>query len=109
MFSGWLGPPGSAGDFFKDGLFVPDANILLGCYRIGPDAREQLLGTLERHRDRLWTPHQSALEFVRNRRRVLPDQKKRHGDAKKLMNVSRDRAAAALSDAVKALTDYRTT
>ncbi|MGC4900615.1 PIN-like domain-containing protein [Micromonospora echinospora] len=109
MFPGWLGPPGSVGDYFKDGLFVPDANILLGCYRIGPDAREQLLGTLERHRDRLWIPHQSALEFARNRRRVLPDQKKRHGDAKKLVNVSRDRAVAALSDAVKALTDYRTT
>ncbi|GIF12659.1 PIN-like domain-containing protein [Actinoplanes teichomyceticus] len=107
MFPGWLGQQSIQDNYFKSGLFVPDANILLGCYRIGPAAREQLLSTLENHQDRLWVPHQSALEFARNRDKVLPDQKKRHSETKKQVSDSLNKAIRAISDAVETLTDYR--
>src|SRR5689334_4399650 len=108
MFPGWLDQRQTPGDFFRTALLVPDANVLLGCYRIGPQAREQLFKKLERQRDRLWVPPQSALEFSRNRTRVLSDQKARHSTAKKLVGVALDRAVTAVEDAVKALRDYRT-
>jgi hypothetical protein len=49
------------------GLTVLDTNVLLNIYRFAPIAREELLSVLEQMTDRLWIPHQVALEFFSNR------------------------------------------
>lgn len=59
---------------FKSGLIVLDTNVLLNCYRFAADARDQLLTVLEEVADRIWVPHQVALEFHRNRLQVIGDQ-----------------------------------
>lgn len=53
------------------GLVTVDTNVLLDAYRFARTAREELLTVLEQLGDRLWIPHQVALEFHRNRIKVL--------------------------------------
>lgn len=54
-------------------LFAFDANVLLDLYRISEESREDLLSLLENphYLERLWLPHQAALEFQQNRLDVI--------------------------------------
>lgn len=52
---------------WKEGLVVLDANVLLGIYRYPKKAREEFLSALTHFSDRLWIPHQVAMEFQINR------------------------------------------
>jgi PIN like domain len=61
-------------EFVAAGLVALDANVLLDLYRMNTDAREDVLGLLRQLSDRLWVPHQAALEFHRNRFAVIHDQ-----------------------------------
>ncbi|MET7747352.1 PIN-like domain-containing protein [Micromonospora sp. NPDC005367] len=54
-----------------EGLVVLDTNVLLEAYRFAPTARRQLLDVLINLGDRLWIPHQVALEFHKNRLSVI--------------------------------------
>lgn len=54
-------------DLWKDCLFVLDANVLLCLYRYSSQTTEQLLKILEKIKDRVWVPHQSAYEYHKNR------------------------------------------
>ena len=73
-FAGWLGNEASQPElFFRKGLIVLDANVLLDLYRVTPDARSQIIGTLNGVAERLWVPHQAAVEFSRNRKRVIEE------------------------------------
>lgn len=51
-------------------LFVPDANILLHLFRYGRKTTDEVLGTLEGLKQRVWIPYQVGLEFQRNWRGV---------------------------------------
>jgi hypothetical protein len=71
-FSGWLDNVETPKkQFFEDASIVLDANVLLALYEIGADARGEVLAVLTRVVGRLWVPHQAALEFCRNRKRVV--------------------------------------
>ena len=61
-------------EFVTAGLVALDTNVLLDLYRMNTDAREDVLGLLRQLGDRLWVPHQAALEFHRNRFTVIHDQ-----------------------------------
>ncbi|MCK4323364.1 MAG: DUF4935 domain-containing protein, partial [Armatimonadetes bacterium] len=54
-------------DLWDDCLFVLDANVLLNLYQYSVATREELLRLLRELSDRLWLPHQAALEYQRNR------------------------------------------
>ncbi|WP_156374643.1 PIN-like domain-containing protein [Pseudorhodoferax sp. Leaf274] len=56
---------------WKEAIIVPDTNVLLNLYRYPERAREDFLNALNLLRDRLWIPHQVALEFQRNRLKVI--------------------------------------
>lgn len=43
-----------------------DANVLLHLLRLGDTAKIEVLSLLEKYKNRLWIPHQVALEFSRN-------------------------------------------
>ncbi|GAA1792123.1 PIN-like domain-containing protein [Nostocoides veronense] len=60
---------------FEEGLIVLDANVLLHVMRYSPTAREELLGVIEAIADRCFVPHQIALEYNRNRVRVVADRR----------------------------------
>jgi hypothetical protein len=50
---------------------VLDASALLSLHRYREDTREELLEILRNLSDRLWVPHQAALEYQRNRAGVI--------------------------------------
>ncbi len=53
--------------FWNDCIFVFDANMLLNFYRYSQATSEELIGILRQVQDRLWIPHQAALEYQENR------------------------------------------
>ncbi|GAB3655718.1 PIN domain-containing protein [Glycomyces tarimensis] len=57
----------------KDGIVVPDTNVLLNLYRYDKEARDSLFSVLRALKGSLWVPHQVAEEFWRNRESVLGD------------------------------------
>jgi hypothetical protein len=61
---------------WEDGLIVLDTNVLLNLYRLPTTARDELIGVLEQLKDRLWIPHQVALEFQRRRLTVIASERK---------------------------------
>jgi len=61
-------------DLWENCLFVLDANVLLNLYRYSPETSEELIGILNEISDRLWVPHQAALEYQQNRLVVIEQQ-----------------------------------
>ena len=51
---------------WQTATFVFDTNVLLHAYRYKPELQAQLLDYWQRLRDRVWLPHQVALEYHRN-------------------------------------------
>jgi hypothetical protein len=71
-FPGWVPPEQATLDrYWREATFAVDTSVLLDLYRFSADAREGLLAALRSFGDRLWIPHQVALEFHRNRFGVL--------------------------------------
>lgn len=66
---------------WKDATIVLDTNVLLNLYRLPTSARDEFLAVLELLRDRLWIPHQVALEFQRRRLTVIASERKVTEDA----------------------------
>ena len=52
---------------WREGLICLDANVLLDLYRFNAETRREFIKILHSVKDRLWIPHQFALEFQRNR------------------------------------------
>jgi hypothetical protein len=65
---------GELDGLWRDGLIVPDANILLNLYRYSDKTRIELLTLFRGLRDRIWLPHQAGLEFHRNRLGLIADE-----------------------------------
>ena len=83
---------------WENGLIVFDANVLLSLYRYQKSTREQFLAVLERLADRIWIPHQVALEFYRNRLNVIGEQIQRFDEVKKVVNNSHVALVKALDE-----------
>jgi len=64
-------------DLWSNCKFVFDANVLLDLYRYSPKASEELIGILKKlsDSDKLWIPHQVALEYNKNRLDVIIKEK----------------------------------
>jgi hypothetical protein len=61
-------------ELWENCLFVLDANVLLNLYCYSPETWEEVIGILEGISDRLWVPHQAALEYHRDRLNVIEQQ-----------------------------------
>ncbi len=68
-------------ELWKSGLIVFDTNVLLDLYRLPEDARNEVFNALEQVKDRIWIPHQVALEFQRRRFTVISAERKSTSDA----------------------------
>lgn len=107
-FAAWLNQvPVPPERFFRTGLVVLDANVLLDLYRITPDARTQVLDAFGRIGDRLWVPYQAAIEFSRNRKRVVEDRMSTFKQARHLLRAATGDAVEVLESAVAQLQDLR--
>lgn len=67
-------------------LFIVDANVLLNFYRYPKQVSEELFSVFDSIKDRLWLPHQAALEFHRNRLRVIAEQRKKFDTVKSILS-----------------------
>ncbi|MFW5436345.1 PIN-like domain-containing protein [Paenibacillus apiarius] len=59
---------------WESALFVVDANILLSLYKYSNSTRSEFIGIMGQISDRLWIPHQVALEFLHNRTKKIDEQ-----------------------------------
>jgi hypothetical protein len=74
---------------WSGGLFVPDASILLGLYRYTEATRIGLLQLFTETQERLWIPHQYALEYHRNRASVAREKREAYGQVIEILNQSK--------------------
>ncbi len=81
---------------WQDCLFVLDANVLLNLYRYSKEASEDLIQVLRRISERLWIPHQVALEYQRNRLGVIAEQVKTYDKVSKVLGKVKDNLRAEL-------------
>jgi hypothetical protein len=79
------------------GIFVLDANVLLNLYRYTPDTAEELLGILKAISDRIWVPHQAALEYHRNRLNVIAQQREAYAEIHDFLQKSRNQIEGKLN------------
>ena len=56
---------------WKEGILTVDANVMLDLYRYDKSMREALLPAIEGFKGRFWISHQTAKEFIWNRRSVI--------------------------------------
>ncbi|MEE4535254.1 PIN domain-containing protein [Bacillus velezensis] len=91
-------------DIWINSVIVLDTNILLNLYRYSKETSEKLLALLEKSRDRLWLPHQIALEFHLNRTNVILDQQTSY---EKIESILRKKSSEIESSLKKELGSYR--
>src|ERR1700730_2212206 len=74
-FRGYYTPsPEQFISLWDEATFVFDTNVLLNIYRYTPKTQKDFLNILERLHDRIWVPHQVALEYFENREGVMAQQ-----------------------------------
>lgn len=93
--------------FFREGLIVLDANVLLDLYRVTPKARRHVLRAVNRVSDRLWVPYQAAVEFSRNRKQAVIDRTSSCKQTKQVLRAAEANAVGVLESAVGKLLDQR--
>ncbi|WP_405095562.1 PIN-like domain-containing protein [Micromonospora sp. NBC_01412] len=106
-FPGWLPQDEDRANFFTSATIVLDANVLLAFYRISPTARDELLAILREVRERVWIPHQVALEFMRNREKVIADRNSRFTEVKRAIQSTPERIASEIYASVESLQKLR--
>jgi hypothetical protein len=72
-------------ELWNNCVFVLDTNVLLGLYRYPKEARDDLVGVLRQTSDRLWIPHQVALEYEQDRLSVIADQVNKYTEVSKII------------------------
>jgi|SRR5262245_4337358 len=72
---------------WRECIFSFDANVLLNLYKYSQTTRESFLKILSGLRDRIWLPHQAALEYQENRLKVIFDQYERYDDIPKQLKI----------------------
>jgi hypothetical protein len=71
---------------WEDSFFVFDANVLLNIYRYSQETRDTLIDIFDKLSDRLWVPHQAALEYQRHRLGVIGKQESAYEEIQELLN-----------------------
>ena len=71
---------------WENACFVFDTNVLLNLYRYQESTTEQLIKVLEHLKDRIWIPYHVALEYQRNRLKVIASQNSKFSEVKKVVS-----------------------
>ena len=72
-------------NLWEYGIFVFDANVLLNLYRYSPQTSGDLIKKLQKISDRIWIPHQAALEYQNNRLKVINQQESAYKEIEDLL------------------------
>lgn len=71
---------------WKNAIFVFDTNVLLNLYRYQESTTEQLIKVIEHLKDRVWVPYHVALEYQRNRLKVIASQNAKFSEVRKVID-----------------------
>lgn len=72
LFPGFYAPTEqSLETLWSDGVFVLDSSVLLKLYEVPEQTRQETFAALRKLGNRLWVPHQAALEYQRNRAKTI--------------------------------------
>lgn len=82
--------------YWREGLFVPDANVLLDLYRVSDATRADLFAAFEALGDRLWVPHQAAFEYHRSRYKVILERRSAPARIEDLVDEAEGKLVEAL-------------
>jgi len=101
----WYVPPNDQeiDRVWRDGILTLDTNVLLDLYRYHEQTRQELLGSLEAFRGRVWLVDQVAEEFISNRTGVIASAAKTFREAEKALETLQKSAQGG----VETLTSYR--
>lgn len=98
-FPGWYQPDEREVEAtWKSGLIVFDASAILNLYQYANDPRQEFFDVLESVRERLWLPHQAAMEFQRNRVKTIVNQVKMIGPLKTKISNAGSALLGSLED-----------
>ena len=90
-FPGYFRPTeGQIKKLWEDALFVFDTSFLLNLYRYSKDTRSEVIKILRGIEKQLWSPHQAAIEFLRNRFVVFDEQQRTYDAANKDLTETED-------------------
>lgn len=68
-----------------------DTNVLLNLYRYSKETRNTIIELIGKFKNRIWLPHQAALEYNRNRYEVISAQEKAYTDfTEKISQIQKD-------------------
>ncbi|WP_433750338.1 PIN domain-containing protein [Paenibacillus amylolyticus] len=88
-FSGYYSPTEREfEELWTECTFVFDANMLINLYRFPKDSREAMLKIMENVKERIWIPHQVALEYHKHLHEEIYNQKKAYTKFKEQCNES---------------------
>jgi hypothetical protein len=78
-------------EIWRDGIILFDANVLLNLYRYSEQTKETIIELIKKFKKRTWLPHQSALEYNRNRYEVIAQQEKAYKEfSKRIEEIQKD-------------------
>ncbi len=64
-------------DWWSNAILAFDTSILLNLYECSVTTRNEVFATMARLQDRLWLPHQAALEYHKRRQQVINEEIRR--------------------------------
>lgn len=85
---------------WDDAIFVFDTNVLLMLYELSSGTREKFLAVLGDLSERLWLPHQVALEYQKKRITIIRQQIKNYRNLKKEIRSSAARLKGNIRRAI---------
>lgn len=85
-------------ELWNNCLFVLDANVLLNLYRYSEKTVKELIDMLTEISERLWVPHQAALEYHRQRLNVIYHQREAYGRIQEGLDKARRQLESDLAN-----------
>lgn len=76
---------------WDNGLILFDTNVLLNLYRYSDTTRETIIDLISKFSEKIFLPHQAALEYNRNRYEVIAEQEKAYKEfLNKISQIQQD-------------------
>lgn len=90
LFPGYYQPSEEEfSELWNNCVFILDTNVLLNLYRYNEQTRKDFITVLRKIENRLWIPHQVALEFQENRTTIIEEQENKFVSIEKILNEAK--------------------
>ena len=99
IFAGYYHPTDAEfAEIWNSCIFVFDANVFLNLYSYSPKATKSFSDVLHKISDRIWVPHQAALEYQDNRLKKIAAQEKTYEQISGILQQAQNELEGLLRD-----------